>query len=619
MLVVVLAAAVGYGTVGESASPLGPWLEGGYPQEMSLEIHGKLHLHTRLDAYAQDVVVLADDLPWTSNRTAGLLLQVVEAAVPNPAAVAPSQAFLRHSHFTSHGGTEAFKTFGYTATTNELDDTYYYPLAATADGRHVLVVRASDAVPSACRTKACLYDHMNKLEDLTDYVATRTLSTNGTGPVTKHTFYYVSGTQHLSSSSTSAALSLLLGAVSLGLVAAAIDIRVHHQKLKPKDGHRVDMDNELIAFAAVGVFAAVSTTLLSVYWDEAAGKEHSTIRVVDGDNGVHRHLPAWSFVYVGLSAAAVVASLAALIFAHSKHDKLPAKPNPRYNKWTRFLVIFTTTVAVALACALPASYESALGSRSMAVTNQTLVDGALNASADILHAHYETQADARDALDSDSYMTTVKMVSWGSVSLMLLAAASAAGFNQAREQHAPHESSLALLVAVAALVAAGAAITQASMAEHFDLSDHAVCTLPPEWGWYMAALLGAAVFYIAAAGLVIAVYLGRFAAGHAVLSTVPYLLLVAAGLGHALAAYSHLDSHCPRLTDHHWVGTFSAISLALLITTMILFGFATPGHKAAASDVEMIELVEKPPGYTEPTKPTKPTKPAELTEGFFGL
>lgn len=621
MIAAVLAAAVGYGTADSDASPLGPWLVGGFPQEMSVAVPGALTKHSRLDAFDHDIIVQDDDLPWSSNSSAGsiLYLQLVEAAVPH-SKVAPSQAFLRHSQFAANAGTAAFKTFGYTATTNELDDEYYYPLAATPDGTHVLVVRAPGKVPVGCSTSACLYDHMNALEDLTDYVATRTLTAVGDGPTTKHTFFFVSGTGHLSTSSTSAALSLLGGALALGLVAAAVDLVVHHQKLAPAKDSKVKLDSELVAFTAVGLFSAVTTTLLSVYWDEAAGKEHSSIRVVDGENGVHRHLPGWTFVFVGLSAAAVVASLAALIFASSKHDKLPRKPNPRYNKWTRFLIITTTTISVGLACMLPTAYESALGSRAMALTNKTLVHGALDAASVILHASYETQADARKALDDDSYMSTVRLASWGCVALMLASAAMAAFFNHARLEHSPHRSHTALLVAAAALVAAVAAVTQVSLGEHFDISDHNMCTMPPEWGWYMAALIGAAVFYVSATGLIIA---AQVRANAKLLVTMALLLIVAAGFAHALAAYSHLDSHCPRLIDHHWIGTFSSVSLAVLITVLVLFGFATPGQDSVASDEMELDPMTKPQEFASQSPPSYTplrSRGTEVpTDGFFGL
>jgi len=622
MLAIVLAAAVGYGTVDGDASPLGPWLVGGYPQEMTLVVPNTLHTHDRLDAFDHDLVVRADDLPWSSNNSAGsiLYLQLVEAAVHDPRAVAPSQAFLRHSQFAKNAGSPAFKTFGYTATTNEADDEYYYPLAATADGRKVLVVRAPGAVPSSCNTKACLYTHMNLLEDLTDYVATRTLTAVGAGPTTDHTFFFVSGAGHLKSSSTDAALWLLGGALLVAIFAVAADTMIHHQLLDVPEKAQVPMDTELVAFAVVGFFSAVVTTLLCVYWDEAAGKPHSTIRVVDGDNGVHRHLPTWTFVFVGLSSSAVVVSVAALIFSHSRHGSAPRKTNPRYSKWSRFLIVFVTTVAVVLACVLPTAYESALGSRAMGLTNKTLVDGALDAASRILRSAYETEADARKALDEDSYMSSAKLASWGSVSVMLAAAAAAAGFNQVRAEHAPHGSRVAIVVVVAALVAAAAAVTQASIAEHFDLTDHGVCTMPPDWGWYMAALLGAAVFYTAAAVL-LALIIAKVYTPDRLVSTVPFMLVVAGGVGHTLAAYSHLDSHCPRLTDNHWVGTFSAMSLALLITTLVLYAFSAPTQTGTATnmqsdDMEMEKMASpaSPPRYT-----TAPPEKKTTMNGFFGL
>jgi hypothetical protein len=625
MLGVVVAAALGYGTAGDTSSPLGPWLVGGYPQEMSLNT-AHLKLHEYLDAFDHDFVVCDDELPWSSDGTDGCVhMQLVATAVDPHFAHAPSVAFLRHSRFRENAGHASFKSFGYTATSNEVDNQFYYPLAATTDNRQVLLIRAPNAVPPTCNTRACLYDHMDRLSSMMDFVANRTLDNEthpaDAGPVTTTKYYFVSGADHLPASSTGAAISMLAAAVGLAVAVVIADALMHQGRFEGKEPpiNAIPISTELVAVATLSVVATAVTTLFVVYWDIAASKEHTSIRSIDADNKAHKHLPAWSYVYVGLSAASVVVAIGYTVM----------RKNTRYSAYRRRVMLVLAAIAVALACALPTAYESALSARAMDTTNATLVDSALDAATHILLASYESLADARDALDDDSYMSTARTATLVGISLMVVFAALAAFINHARREHSPDATSASLVLASATILAATAAIIQLALSDHYHIEDKAICTLPPE-GWaYMTSLGLAAAFYLAAAGLLIAglVAKNRLDLSDTYLAPVPFLMIAAAGVGHTVGAYSHLDSHCPRLIDHHWIGTFSAVTIAGVIVALVLYAFATPPQSQSSEKDQLLET--KNPVFDNPTKPENPyatipesgpAKPGSVTvDGFFGL
>ena len=619
MLAVVVYAAVGYGTAADTASPLGPWLVGGHPQEMTLSTL-PMTPHPHLDALHNDFVACDKDLPWSSANSDCVLMQLVSTALQPAKAYAPSVAFLRHSRFGSLAGTPAFKSFGYTLATDEADDEFYYPLAATADHRSVLLVRAPGAVPPACRTKACLYDHMNRLDAMMDYVASKTL-VNETHSDIDHPFvstkyYFVSGSDHLPASSTEAAVTTLVAALALAAAAVGADMCLHHGQFDERPEDKIPMSSELKALVVMGVAATAITTLFVVYWDGAAEKEHSTIRSIDSSNGSHRHLPAWSYLYVGLSATSVVVAVGYSVM----HRK-----GPRYSQYKRMVMLTASTVAVAIACALPTAYETALSSRAINTANKTLVDSALDAATQILLASYESAEDAREALDDDSYTSTARLATSFGIPIMVTFAAAAAWFNHLRD-HEPHLSNASLVLAAAVLFAAVAAIVQLAMTEHFHIEDHPICTLPPEAWAYMTGLGLAAAFYVSATGVLIAGYVPSrpIDLSQPLLAPIPFLLIIAGAAGHSAGTYSHLDSHCPRLVDHHWIGTLSAVSIASVITALVLYAFATPATAEAEPEAKALTknpVFEKP----KPPPPVPENVYAEVgpapktTEGFFGL